>query len=72
MTRIYFMSPAEFAGIRQQLGFTQTQMADALYIARSYCNEIENGRRPISNHVALLMDAYRSGWTPTPIKRRRS
>lgn len=68
------MTPAEFAAIRVELGYTQGQLAAALFIARSYANELENGRRPISTHVALLMDALRSGWRPPPPtpKRKRS
>lgn len=65
----YPMTPAEFGEIRRALGDTQGQLATRLFMARTYVNELENGRRPITTHVAMLMAFFGSGAQLPPPKR---
>src|ERR1051325_5611759 len=49
-----FVGP-RFRRIRQQLGLSQTQMADGLGISPSYINLIERNQRPVSAQILLRM-----------------
>src|SRR5246500_4191708 len=53
-----FVGP-RFRRIRQQLGLSQTQMAEGLGISPSYVNLIERNQRPVTAQILLrLADAY--------------
>jgi predicted transcriptional regulator/DNA-binding XRE family transcriptional regulator len=53
-----FVGP-RFRRIRQQLGVSQTQMADALGISPSYVNLIERNQRPVTAQILLrLAETY--------------
>src|SRR3954447_22894905 len=53
-----FVGP-RFRRIRQQLGLSQTQIADGLGISPSYVNLIERNQRPVSAQILLRMaEAY--------------
>src|SRR6266540_71687 len=49
-----FVGP-RFRRIRQQLGLSQTQMAEGLGISPSYVNLIERNQRPVSAQILLRM-----------------
>lgn len=46
----------EFKRVRNQLRFTQSQMAEALVIDRSYLSQIENGRKIPSNSLIRRLE----------------
>src|SRR5512133_1966423 len=53
-----FVGP-RFRRIRQQLGLSQTQIAEGLGISPSYLNLLERNQRPVTAQVLLrLADAY--------------
>src|SRR6202163_4930142 len=53
-----FVGP-RFRRIRQQLGLSQTQMAEGLGISPSYINLIERNQRPVTAQVLLrLAETY--------------
>src|SRR5258706_12560680 len=53
-----FVGP-RFRRIRQQLGLSQTQMAEGLGISPSYINLIERNQRPVTAQILLrLAEAY--------------
>src|SRR5271154_3709438 len=53
-----FVGP-RFRRIRQQLGLSQTQIAEGLGISPSYINLIERNQRPVTAQVLLrLAEAY--------------
>src|ERR1700754_949950 len=53
-----FVGP-RFRRIRQQLGLSQTQMAEGLEISPSYVNLIERNQRPVTAQLLLRMaEAY--------------
>src|SRR5256885_11273582 len=53
-----FVGP-RFRRIRQQLGLSQTQMAEGLGISPSYVNLIERNQRPVSAQILLrLAETY--------------
>src|SRR4030088_3341401 len=53
-----FVGP-RFRRIRQQLGLSQTQMAEGLGISPSYINLIERNQRPVTAQILLrLSETY--------------
>lgn len=46
------MDVKKLTAIRKELGFSQAQMAKELGVHRSYYNQVEGGREPISSKVA--------------------
>ena len=53
-----FVGP-RFRRIRQQLGLSQTQIADGLGISPSYVNLIERNQRPVTAQILLrLAETY--------------
>ncbi len=53
-----FVGP-RFRRIRQQLGLSQTQIAEGLGISPSYINLIERNQRPVTAQILLrLAEAY--------------
>src|ERR1700691_2946953 len=53
-----FVGP-RFRRVRQQLGLSQTQIAEGLGISPSYINLIERNQRPVTAQILLrLAEAY--------------
>lgn len=61
------MTPAQFRRIRENLGFTQQELADFLGYGRALRiseMERETNPRPVPEFLARLMVAYRDGYRP--------
>lgn len=61
------MTGEEFKEIREKLGLSQSELAKVLgYGATVRISEFERktNPRPIPLHVAMLMEAFRSGYRP--------
>lgn len=61
------MTPAQFRRIRENLGFTQQELADFLGYGRALRIsefERETNPRPVPELLARLMIAYRDGYRP--------
>jgi repressor LexA len=54
------MKPKELAKVRQELGLTQQQLADALQVSRNSVARWEIGLHPIPGPVALLIERMRA------------
>lgn len=55
------MTPQELRAIRERLGLTQTQFADALGIAKNSVWRMENGRQIITERTAKQVRALERG-----------
>ena len=47
--------------VREQLGMTQKQLADALGVARNYIYMIEAGKTPVSKKIDSALDSFLQG-----------
>lgn len=71
MTRA--MTPAEFRSIREQLGLSQAELAEALSVRRLTVLRYENDQRKIPGPVATLLGLFREGHAqgvPLPARKR--
>jgi DNA-binding transcriptional regulator YiaG len=61
------MTPGAVKAARHALGMTQTQLADALRMAKDGARAVrrwESGKQPITGPASVAIEAMLTGWRP--------